>query len=230
VEELLDRTRDINDDVYRNIVSLRKSEDLFDDLSEGDETLSNVAIQAEMRVKRDIEPGLVHRGFHYSTAIGYPFETEPFMASRYGTGLYGVWYGSLELETTLHETAHHMIKTESGIEGNNEPISRDRAVYQVMCNALLIDLVGKETIHPRLVSDDYTFTQHIGARLQREGHPGLLAPSARLAGGQNAVIFNPDVLSNARLTCYFTYTFDPSARSVAIEREPGVVEHTVTFE
>lgn len=60
---------------------------------------------------------------------------------------------------TIHETAFHMIKEESGVEGNREPIYRERAVYLIQCRALLIDLSGKEAEFPAWVGSDYGFTR-----------------------------------------------------------------------
>jgi len=223
MEDLFDTSRDLNGPVYRNIVSLRESIDLYDELTEGDPALNQVATAAEMRVKQDIPPGIISRGFHYTTAITYPFEHEPYLSSRYGDGSYGVWYGSMETETTMAETAHHMIQDENKIEGVSEIIIRERAVYTVHCHAVLIDLSAKRTSYPGLVAEDYDFTQPIGRRLQHEGQPGLLAPSARREEGINTVIFNPDVLSNPQLIFFLIYRFDPRWQTVKIEREEGNV-------
>jgi hypothetical protein len=226
---LLDRTRDFGGKAFRNIVSLRESEDLFDDLADGDSSMSAIAAEAEAKVKAHIPLGLIERGFHYTTSITYPFEHESYLKTRYGNGSYGVWYGSLALKTTIHETAFHMVKEESGIEGNRGPIHRERAVYRIRCRALLIDLSGKEAEFPALVGPDYGFTQQIGERLRREGHPGLLAPSARHRGGINLVALTPRILSDPRLFCYLTYTCDPAARVVTVERTVGKVMATLTF-
>jgi hypothetical protein len=223
--DLFEKSIDLDQDVFRNIVSLRESVDLFDDLTDGDESLSEVAIEAEMRVKKDLypaQPGLIYRGFHYNTAIGYPFETEPYMATRYGDGTFGVWYGALDLETTLYETVYHMLRVELAVEGISDVIIRERAVYKIHCCAILLDLCGKEIDYPQLVSNDYEFTHTIGKRLQREGHPGLLAPSAR-CGGKNIVVFNPSVLSDPINHCFLTYSFNPDKMEVKIEREEGKV-------
>lgn len=226
---LFDSTRDFDGDAYRNIVSLRKSEDLFDDLTGGDGSMSGIAVEAEARVKSHIPLGLLERGFHYTTSIAYPFEHEPYLKTRYGDGSYGVWYGSLALDTTIHETAYHMVKEESGIEGNRKPVYRERAVYLVRCKALLIDLSGKEAEYPALVGPDYGFTRQIGERLHREGHPGLLAPSARHREGTNLVALSPRVLSNPRHHCYLAYTCDPVRRSVTVERTAGKVMMVLDF-
>jgi len=219
---LFDKTSDFNDDLLRNIVSLRESIDLFSDLTDGDEFQGEVAIHAEMRIKSEIPTGLIQRGFYYTTAIGYPFETEPYLCSRYGNGMFGVWYGSLELDTTIHETAYHMIQEESRVEGARGPITRERAVYQVHCRAVLIDLRGKEREFSSLISNDYSLTHQIGERLHNEGHPGLLAPSAR-CDGTNLVSFSPSILSNPRNHCYLTYRCYPERQTVSVEREQGKI-------
>jgi len=226
---LLDRTRDFDGKAYRNIVSLRESEDLFDDLTDGDASMSAIAVEAEAKVKSRIPLGLVERGFHYTTSITYPFEHEPYLKTRYGNGSFGVWYGSLALKTTIHETAVLMVKEESGIEGNRDPIYRERAVYLIRCKALLIDLSGKDAEFPDLVGPDYGFTQQIGERLRREGHPGLLAPSARHRGGINLVALSPAILSEPGLFCYLTYTCDPVRRVVTVERAVGKVTAVLKF-
>ena len=226
---LFDTTRDFDDDAYRNIVSLRESEDLFSDLSDGDGQLSAVAAAAEMRVKSAIPPGIIPRGFHYTTSITYPFEHEPYLRTRYGNGSFGVWYGALALETTLHETAFHMVKEESGIEGNRGPVIRERAVYLVHCRALLIDLTGKAKSFPGLLAEDYGLTHQIGERLHQEGHPGLLAPSARHAGGTTLVALTPTVLGNPRPFCYLTYSCDPVQRTVTVERQSDKILATLKF-
>lgn len=226
---LFSHVRDFDEDVFRNIVSLRESQDLFDDLTGGNTSTSAIAIEAEARVKANIPLGLISRGFHYTIAITYPFEHEPYLKTRYGNGAYGVWYGALALDTTINETAFHMVKEESGIEGNTGSIYRERAVYLIHCKALLIDLSGKETEYPDLVGQDYGFTQQVGERIRREGHPGLLAPSARHKSGINLVSFSPSILSDHRMHCYLTYICDPVRRIVTVERTVGDVMLTLKF-
>jgi hypothetical protein len=219
---LYDKSRDFNKDVFHNIVSLRESVDLFDELTDGNDRFSQIAARAEMRVKEGIPAGMIQRGFHYTTAIGYPFESEPFLLSRYGNGTFGVWYGSLDLETTIHETIYHMMKEELRIEGLNGRIVRERAIYLVHVHAILINLTGKEKHFPDLVSNDYSLTQQIAERLHREGHPGLLAPSARCPG-TNLAAFTPLILNNPRHNCFLTYSFDPGNPTVEVERHSGEV-------
>lgn len=220
---LFEKNAIINQDIRRNIVSLRESEDLFDDLTGGDPEDSRIAMEAEMRVKQNLQPfspGIIQRSFHYSTAIAFPFEQEPFLSTRYGDGTFGVWYGSLELETTINETAYHTIWAELAVEGVDEEIIRERAVYDVHLKSILIDLREIARKEPQLVQNDYDFTQQIGRQLHKQGHPGLLTPSARCKGS-NAVVFNREVLTNPRVRCYLTYYFNPRDMKVRVEREAG---------
>ena len=218
---LFDTTRDFDDDLVRNIVSLRTSQDLFDDLTDNIPRRSAVATAAEMRVKSDIPGGVIARGFHYTTAIEYPFVTEPYLRSRYGDGRFGVWYGALDERTSIYETAYHMIQDEGRIEGLTTAIVRERAVYDVHCRAILVDLSGKRESHPEIIADNYAKTQAIGQRVALEGHPGLLAPSAR-CDGVTAAIFNIKVLSKAQVRRYLTYRYLPRARAVVVEGSADV--------
>jgi len=81
---LFDKTTDFNGQPYRNITTLRESEDLFDDLTDGDEAASAIAAEAEMRVKDHPVlrgPIIIQRGFHYTRSIiDYPFKNEPYLS------------------------------------------------------------------------------------------------------------------------------------------------------
>jgi len=226
VKSLYDSNKDFDEDFFRNIVSRRKSENLFDDLTGEDTDLHDIAVQAEMRVKKDLPWGIISRGFHYSTSIEYPFLTEPYIASRYSDGSFPVLYGSVDLETTICETAYHMAKFESQSEGIDEIIVRDRAVYLIHGRAVLIDLTNKRSSFSQLLANEYSFTQPIGKRLSSEGHPGIMAPSARCEG-INVVFFKIEVLSDPRMHCYLTYRLDPRTWTITIERKPGEVVNIV---
>lgn len=227
VDRLFSLSRDFREDFQRNIVSLRKSEDLFDDISDGDPTLSDLAQQLESSLKSNIPTGTIQRGFFYSAPLQYPFAN--ITESRYSDGTYGVLYGSLDLETTVYETVYHMARCEMGVEGVSGQIVRERAVYLIHCNAILLDLTGKTADYPELTANDYSYTQQVGKRVSSEGHPGLLVPSARKRGGVNVVVFNQAVLSNARINCYLVYRMDTANRIVTVEREEGTTLLQITY-
>lgn len=216
---LYDRLTDFSGHVLRNIVSLRVSEDLFDDLV--DDTAGHAAaLAADLRM-RSGGTGVISRGFHYTQAIGYPFQSDTALASRYGDGRIRVWYGALDQATALAETCWHQLQQLSAIEGVQAPVTRYRAVYQVRARGLLLELRGKEHTHPELVGNNYTPTQAIGRHAAGQGLPGLLAPSARWPDGACLAAFRPEPLDRPRLLHYLTYRIDPTARTVTVERSPG---------
>jgi hypothetical protein len=53
-----------------------------------------------------------------------------------------------------------------------------------------------------------------------------LTPSVRRPAGENAAIFNPDVLSNPRFSCQLTYRLDGD--QIVAEKQPGVAWLTLT--
>ncbi|NBQ80035.1 MAG: RES domain-containing protein [Betaproteobacteria bacterium] len=205
---------DVHQDVARNIVSLRASQDLFDDLTE-DPAEWSLAQKVEDEVKpppyRSRTP-VIDRPFEdaeWFNAITWPFKH--WQASRFSDGTYGVWYGSDSVETTVYES----------VGFDRQVVIAERKVYQVACAAALLDFRAASTEYSDLLNPvDYSLCQSVGARIHREGHPGLLTPSVRRPAGENVVIFNPDVLSNPRLNCQLTYRVEGD--QIVIEEQPGV--------
>ncbi len=215
---------DFRQDVARNIVSLRRSQDLFDDLTDDPaEWLLAQAIEGEVKppTYRSGTP-LIDRPFEdadWFNAIAWPFRH--WQASRFSDGSHGVWYGSDTVETTVHESAYHWyhgLLRDAGFE--NEPVIAERKVYSVACTAALLDFRRATADHPRLLHPvDYSFTQAVGARIHREGHPGLLIQSVRRPGGENVAVFNAGVLSNPRLNCQLGYRLEGDR--ILVEKRPG---------
>ena len=223
-ENLIRQVADYHGDLVRNIQTIRVSQDLFDDLSpdRGDQA---VAIAAEAAGRIPSEAPLITRPFDYGTVITFPFASFNGQGTRFSDGLrYGVWYGSLELETTVVETAYHRHRfLMDSFPSMNREIRGERRVFQVRCEAILIDLRGKETAEPRLVDRaSYAYTQPLGAYLQAQGTNGLLVKSAR-CDGVNAAILRPGVLSAVRDLCHLTYTMNPTQDTATVERTPGEV-------
>ena len=138
-------------------------------------------------------------------------------------GLFG-WKKVLyvSIEATVYETAYHWyhgLLTDAGFE--TLPVIGERKLYSVACDAALLDLRPLAASYPGLLhKTDYTYARSVGARIHREGHPGIVVPSARLATGENFAVFNPAVLSNPRSNCQLTYRVD-GAR-IVIEKKPGM--------
>ena len=221
-EELIREVADHHGDLVRNIQTIRVSQDLFDDLS-GDAGAQAVAIAAEAAGRIPSEAPLITRPFDYGTVITFPFANFNGHGTRFSDGLrYGVWYGSLDLETTVYETVHHRHRfLQDAFAGEDRPIRGERRVFDVRCDAILLDLRGKEASEPALLDRrSYAFTQPLGAYLQAQGSNGLLVRSAR-CDGMNAAIFRAEALSRVRDLCHLTYTMNPRQDLAIVERTPG---------
>ena len=122
----------------------------------------------------------------------------------------------------MYETAYHWFSgflTDAGFE--KEKVIGERNLYEVACDAALVDLRPLTAKQSGLIhKTDYSYTHSVGARLHREGHPGLGTASVRNAAGQNFVVLNPDVLSDPRHHCQLTYRLE--GHSIVIEKQLGV--------
>jgi hypothetical protein len=220
---------DIDQDVARNIASLREPRNPFDDL-----TPDPAGWLLAEKLEADVSPPpwqsatpVIDRPFEnadWFNAIFWPFEN--WQRSRFSDGSFGVWYGSESVETTVFESAWHWYRgllSDAGFEAlaQHSPVISERKVWSVACRAALLDFRNSARSHPGLLQpSDHSFCQSVGARIHREGHPGLLTPSVRRPAGENFVIFNPRVLSNPRENCLLSYRLE--GEEIAVEREPGV--------
>lgn len=215
---------DVHQDVFRNIVSIRSSQDLFDDLTD---TPAEWALAQQ--VEDDVKPPpyrsrtpIIDRPFEdaqWFNAIGWPFTH--WQASRFSDGSFGVWYGCASAETTVHETVYHWVTgllRDAGFD--REHVIGERKLYTVSCDAALLDFRTVFHEYPNLGhKSDYACARAVGGRLHREGHPGLVTPSVRHTGGENYAILNPAVLSNPKPNCQLTYRLEGS--HVVVEKQPG---------
>jgi hypothetical protein len=220
VEALIREVVPFSGDLIRNIKGVRVSQDLFDDLAH-DPVDRDVAIAAESATRMPSPAPLITRPFDYGTVITYPFVPHNWQATRYSDGLaYGVWYGALELETTVYETVYHWHRfVMDSFSGLDRTIAGERRVFDVRCDAILIDL--RAAREPRLTDRrDYGFTWKVGRYLWERSQSGLLARSAR-AAGTTAAMFRPEPLADVRDRCFLTYRMNPAQDRVAVERAPG---------
>jgi hypothetical protein len=219
---LLKDVVDFHGDLVRNIKGIRSSQNLFDDLSAdpGEQALAVAAGSAD-RVRS--EAPLITRPFDYGAVITYPFVNFNAQGTRFSDGLnYGVWYGSLSLEATVYETVHHWHEfIADSFAREDREIVGERRVFHARCDAILIDLRGKERREKRLLDRrDYRYAQQLGRYLKEQNQNGLLLHSARCRG-TNAAIFAPGVLSRVRDLRFLTYRMNPTRDLVRVERTPG---------
>ena len=220
--KLIREVADFHGDLVRNIKGIRSSQDLFDDLS-SDAADRAVAVAAESATRIPTAAPMITRPFDYGTVLTYPFLPHNWQATRFSDGLaYGVWYGSLELETTVYETAYHWHRfVTDSFAAENREIVGERRVLDVRCDAILLDLRGKERKVPALADRrDYRYTQEVGRYLKAQSQNGLLVRSARVQG-DNAALLRPDVLSRVREKCFLTYRMNPGVDEITVERAAG---------
>jgi len=222
--ELLTDIIDFDGDLLRNIKGIRVSQYLFDDLSDNAEDYA-VAYAAESRDTVATDQGLLSRPFDYGAAVTFPFLEAHRQRTRFSDGArYGVWYGSLDIETTIHESAYHWRRfVLASFPDEPADVVAERRVIRAKCRGILVSLLGKEVACPALTNpDDYTFTNALGGYLYAQGQNGVLTKSAR-CGGTNGAIFKQTVLHDARDHCFLTYIFNPRANGIIrVEREQGV--------
>jgi hypothetical protein len=222
--ELCSANIDFHDDLVRNIKTIRESQDLFDDLS-GDPRDWVVAIAAEAEERMPTPAAVITRPFDYGTVISYAFDPSTWQATRFSDARrYGVWYGSCEVETTVYETVfrwHRFLVDSYAME--DRVITGERRLFDVRCDALLIDLRGREADFPDLVSrTSYAFTQSLGNFLVEQGANGILVQAARY-DGINGAIFQQERLSNVREKMLLTYRCNPVQDFCNVERAASQV-------
>ena len=221
-------TLDFDADVVRNIRSIRIAQDLFDDLTDNADE-ARIAIAAEMSLRIPSAEPSVTRPFDYGSVISWSFDSARWQQTRYSDGSrYGVWYGALDVRTTVYETAFHWHRfLRDSFADLQTEVSGERRLFSVACSGLLIDTRGRELEEPRLISrTSYALTQALGRYLVEQGQNGLLYASAR-CDGVNIAIFDPARLSKVRDKLQLTYRCVPSADRITIERTPGKTWFTI---
>lgn len=218
---------DVNQLLLRNIVSLAEPEESsFDDLSDNQADWSlaqKAASDVNLMGYSSFEPE-IYRPFEEAecfSAILWPFRH--WQASRFSDGSFGVWYGSDAVETTVYETAFHWwcgFLADAGLESESVVIRRQ--IFSVSCRAGILDFRPAVTSYPHLLhKSDYTFTRQIGARIHREGHPGLVSFSVRHSGGLSYALLNPAVLSEPGHHSSLAYRLQNGV--IEVEGPSGVV-------
>jgi hypothetical protein len=165
---------------------------------------------------------LITRPFDYGTVISYTFDSSHWQSTRFSDGVsYGLWYGAMQVETTVYETAWHWYRfiVDSFADEDREIVS-ERRLFNVRCDALLIDLRSREAAYPDLVSrTSYAFTHQVGRFVHEQGLNGLLYRSAR-CDGTNAALFKAERLSNVRDRMFLTYRLNAARDAFVAERTP----------
>lgn len=157
--ELIDTVIDFNDTTFRNIPSIIVSEDLLDDLSDDPEERAFGEALVTGGKPLDYLSPIIMRPFRYGTSLDAAASAR--LPTRFSDGSrFGVWYGSLDILTTLYETVYHWKRRLADmLTAIDEEVVSERRVFKVLATGIIIDLRGKHLAFPGLIApDDYTFT------------------------------------------------------------------------
>lgn len=223
----LNELAEIDQLVFRNIQCVRQNFDEFDDLTND---------PATKRFAHQLVNNKINANKNEYNAISFIFAQQSWLPSRFSNGSYPVWYGTAQLETSFYETLYHwkkrFIDAPQGFDSaKNQPIKTSRTVFTVNCHAALIDLRTKATQENKLIHPDpssYFYTQKLGERIQKEGHPGLITRSARIITGENIVIFKKNILSNAEHYHDYVYEYNSIIKETVV-KESGSRKTVLTL-
>lgn len=215
MSQLLETLIKFDQNIFRNVICLKLTEDAFDDLSDDPQ---------HQKLALSISEKYLNKHFSKSevqfNAIDFIFSLDKWQPSRFSNGEFPVWYASKDPNTSFHETAFHWRRTildDSGFSNKPFPIYTTRTIFAVQCSTHLIDLRDKAKKFSFLVqknTDQYDDTQKLGVKLSSEGFPGILTLSARKQFGENIVVFNKNVLNSPEHHDDFLYEMLPDNPSL----------------
>jgi RES domain len=137
--------------------------------------------------------------------------------SRFGDGLFGVFYAAADLETAISETRYHR---ERFLKATREPpMELDMRVYLADLDAALHDIRGRRDSLPEVYSaTDYNVSQRFAIRLRAAGSHGIVYDSVRRMPGSCCAVFRPRCLGNARQERHLCYAWDGGTISHIYEK------------
>jgi len=132
---------------------------------------------------------------------------------RFNDGSLGAWYGSVELETAIEETVHHLTyRLSMSAEGFPQTIQMRQLITKV--TEKVLDLCGASEVRPELFDpNDHKPGQAFGAGVRwpqhEDGIPGLRFDSVRNPGGVNVCVYKPKALDMPIIQAdHFQYDWD----------------------
>lgn len=211
---------------YRNIATCSPTQNLFDDLVS--DRSFGILQQAENATSEiDHAQPKLHRPFQYSDRESLiVFDKLHWTRGRFSLGNhYGVWYGALEESTSEQEILYHKIRESRELFKNpkitSSVITHQRVMLRAKCVAKkLADLRRHKTIHAKLISENYTFCQHLGAQAIAEDIEAFFTPSARHRDGTCTPVFNPVTIQKDEVIYYFDFIV---ARDLQIQKRRSLL-------
>lgn len=142
--------------------------------------------------------------------------TSPIMAAfthvnpeggRFTDGSFGAYYAARDLETAVHESAHHR---EIFLARTREaPGEIDMRCYLADLDADLVDIRGMQAERPELYDrENYAGSQPFARELRAQGVTGVVWNSVRRPGGECAAAFKPRALRPTVPGPHFSFVWD----------------------
>jgi len=204
--------------VFRNIYTIKNSQNLFDELCDTAEEKNILEYWSEKSSFIDHKKPQYHRFAQYSEIENTPFPPTPEILaplidaceSRFSDGTFGIWYSALDEQTTISETLYWTYKWwKKDIEAAKNPYVTDRKIFQAKIKtAKTYNLTSMAKEFPELMhKNDYTFCRSIGKYAKENSVEALLTLSVRHDGGICVPIFTPDIIEKIQFMRFYHYTF-----------------------
>ena len=133
--------------------------------------------------------------------------------TRFSDGSFPVFYCSLEAATAEAEIRYWIPRF---IDQSDGPRTVWYSGFACDFNGTVKDLRRKQADWPALTHDDYGFCNRLGKEAVAEELDGLLAPSARRAGGTNLPVFRRRTIDNPGDLTTVAATYDPETGDITL--------------
>ncbi|MES2613836.1 MAG: RES family NAD+ phosphorylase [Bdellovibrionota bacterium] len=209
--------------VFRNIYTIKNSQNLFDELCDTKEENSILNYWSEQTSYIDHKKPQQYRFAQYAEIANTPFPPTPEILSplmkagksRFSDGSFGVWYSALDEKTSISETLYWSYRHwKKDIEIAKNPYVTDRKIFRAKIKTTkLCDLSEMVQEFPNLIhKEDYTFCQNLGKSGRENLVEAFLTLSVREEGGKCMPIFVPQIIEQVQFIRFWHYTFYKDGR------------------
>ena len=197
---------------YRNIYTIKDSEEIYDDIVDP-EDYGIIYAWDQKASGIDHDQPKARRVFQYGDlgeTLGV-FDRINWKYGRFGDGEdYGVWYGALEEETSIREACYwryQLIKND--LMYAKGPISTDRKMFEASCFTKKgIDLRKIVNKYPKIIDKkDYSFCHTLGQYAVSNRIELYFSLSVREPNGTCVPIFAPNVIQEDQVLYFLHFTF-----------------------
>ena len=216
-------------EVFLNIYTIIDSQSLFDDLDLPDSDLPVLFAWDNESSQIDHKQPKKNRVFQYSeiTTSMAVFEGINWPKSRFTDGTFGVWYGALDRDTSIHETLYWCIWfARDDLKKSAQPIINERVLFAVNVKTdRSVNLCNQITEFPDLVSvTDYSLCQLIGSTCHKSGVEVVQSNSARFNEGVCVPVFSPNAIAYEKKISFLKYELKKNGKAIVSTIDNQVIE------